>query len=94
MRGNTLAASRSAISVYLGTIQFSGSSDSFAGTGCGAARLLAKSLYEKDFCEVIGVPGSEQSFILDSKLSGFVVLQRAQSEAANHAEVDQIVRHE
>jgi len=38
-----------------------------------AGRLRAKSLSEQYFCEVVGVPGSEQSFIFDSKLFGFFV---------------------
>jgi len=41
--------------------------------GYTPGRLRAKSLSEQYFCEVVGVPGSEQSFIFDSKLFGFFV---------------------
>ena len=50
-------------------------------------RLRAKSLSEEDFCEVVGVPGGEQSFILDTQLFALFVFQHAQSESADHAEV-------
>ncbi len=50
-------------------------------------RLRVKSLPEKDFREVIGIPGSEESLILDAEFFGLVVLQHAQSEASDHAEV-------
>ena len=52
-----------------------------------AGRLRVTSLSEQDFCEVVGVPCSEESFVFDSEFFGFVVLQHAQSEAADRAEV-------
>ena len=32
----------------------------------GPGRLRAKSLSEEDFCEVVGIPCGEQSFVFDS----------------------------